>query len=173
MEPIRSRAVVLAVLAAGLAGPPASAQEADPSAAAPASPTQQLPAELRSVFLAEMRHLEAELQMLTSAVARGDWEAVGVSADRIRSAFILERDLTDDQRRTLRATLPDDFVALDHRFHRTAERVAEAARAQDAEVAGFFTWQLLDACTGCHARYARHRFPGLVPKEASAPGHAH
>ncbi|MDX1650175.1 MAG: hypothetical protein R3263_10010, partial [Myxococcota bacterium] len=170
MRTVPGSALGLALaLAVTLPAPPVRTQE---PAARPAAPTQRLPAALRTAFLAEMRHLESQLQALASGVARGDWDAVEASADRIRSAFILERDLDAAQRRTLRETLPDDFVALDRRFHERAERVAEAARARDAELAGFYTWQLLDACTGCHARYARHRFPGLVPEAEAAPGHA-
>ncbi len=126
-------------------------------------PTVELSPELRAAFIAEMQHLDLGLQRVVSAVARADWAAVERDAGEIKGSFILEQRLSADQRGELHRVLPESFLALDREFHAQSQRLASAAKSADAELAAFYTYKLTEACVGCHATYARHRFPGLSP----------
>jgi hypothetical protein len=132
-------------------------------AQSPGGPTSGLSPELRAAFIAEMQHLDASLQRAVSAVARADWAAVERTAHEIKGSFILEQQLSTEQRAELHRVLPEAFLALDREFHAHAERLAVAAKGADAELAAFYSYKLTDACVSCHAQYARHRFPGLAP----------
>lgn len=140
------------------------------SAQPPSGPTMELSPELRAAFIAEMQHLDTGLQRALSAVARADWAVVEHTAHEIRGSFILEQQLSAEQLAELHRVLPDAFLALDREFHGHAERLALAAKRADAELAAFYTYQLINGCVTCHGQYARHRFPGLAPApEAEHP----
>jgi hypothetical protein len=78
--------------------------------------------------------------------------------------FILEQELTAQDRERLEAALPAAFVEIDAAFHRTAAELAAAARAQDAGREAALFGRMVEACTDCHGRFTADRFPGLVPK---------
>lgn len=133
-------------------------------------PIAALSPPLRAAFVAEMQHLDGGLQRAVSALARADWPALERTAREIRGSFVLEQQLTPEQRAELHGALPAPFLALDRGFHAQAGQLADAAAAADPELAAFRVYQLTEGCLGCHAQYAPHRFPGLAP---AAGGHSH
>jgi hypothetical protein len=147
-----------------------SAWPAQSGAQSHAGPTTTLSPELRVAFIAEMQHLDTAIQRVVSEVARADWAALERTALEVKGSFILEQRLSAEQLAELHRVLPEAFLALDRDFHAHAERLAAAARKADAELAAFHTYRLIDACASCHARYARHRFPGA---RAAPEGHLH
>lgn len=136
----------------------ARAQESDRD-----SPVLDLSAPLRAALIGEMQQVDANMQRIVAALARADWPALVEASRNIEGSFILEQELSAEQRSQLRATLPDHFLTFDARFHDTADRLAAAAQKRDAELAAFYTYKLAESCVSCHAQYAPHRFPGFEP----------
>ncbi|MBW2279527.1 MAG: cytochrome c [Deltaproteobacteria bacterium] len=137
---------------------------ASPTSAAAQStedPTASLSPALRETFVAEMRHLDTGLGSAVSALAHADWAALEHTALEIKNSFILKQRLSPEQKAELHRVLPPAFLALDRRFHARAQRLADAARSADAELAAFHVYRLTEACGSCHAQYAKHRFPGF------------
>ncbi|MFZ1805440.1 MAG: cytochrome c, partial [Nitrospira sp.] len=50
---------------------------------------------------------------------------------------------------------------LDEAFHLRAEKLAHAAKAEDAEAVSFQFSRLLDSCVVCHSTYAKSKFPNF------------
>ncbi len=122
--------------------------------------------ELRGLLVQEMQQVLRAAQDIYRAVATGEHETVARHAQAIHDSFILNRALTPAQREELHAAAPEDFVALDRAFHRTAAQLAEAARARDSARELFFYSHLTAACVDCHRRFAGSRFPGLRARPA-------
>lgn len=166
--------MALAVLALAVAARIGMAEQ-PPKQITPPSPgiaTAKLSPPLRAALIEEMQQVDRALQRGVSHAAKGEWPQLAEAADSIAGAFILKRKLTDAQREELERALPGDFLALDQKFHTTAERLAAAARASDPELALFYTSRLLEACTSCHGRFAAQRFPGLAAAQEPA-SHTH
>ncbi|NIR29908.1 MAG: cytochrome c [Gammaproteobacteria bacterium] len=141
----------LAALAVGLAGHGAVAEPVGP----------KLPPELRRLLQQEMVAIRAASHDILDALIEGDSRIVAERAQAIHDSFIMQRSLSEADKRVLEETLPASFVALDRRFHETAAEVAAAARAGErgAQHAGFR--RLLETCSSCHAAFAGARFPGF------------
>lgn len=146
-----SAAVLWIALAIG-----ASAQEAHHE-----SGVLDLSASLRAALIAEMQHVDSNMQRIVAGLPRADWPAVVEASQNIKGSFILEQKLSAEQRTELHQALPGHFLALDARFHATADRLAAAAREGDGELAAFYTYKLAESCVSCHAQYALHRFPAF------------
>lgn len=125
------------------------------------SPVLKLSAPLRTALIEEMQQVDVNMQRIVAGLARADWSTLVESSKNIRGSFILKQNLSAEQRAELHAALPDHFLALDARFHETADRLAAAAGGGDAELAAFYTYKLTESCVSCHAQYAPHRFPGF------------
>lgn len=153
-----SVALSLCICASAYAGQPAAA-----AAGISVSP------DLLELFRAEMRGLLGGTQAISAALPVGDWAGVAATSEQMRNSYILEKKLTKAQRAELEG-LPQDFRVLDEQLHGRADKLARAASAKDAELAAFHYGRLLETCAGCHAIYAKQRFPGFsVP--AAAPHH--
>jgi Cytochrome C' len=83
----------------------------------------------------------------------------------------MAKALNAEQSEALEAVLPARFKQLDAEFHARAGALAEAAGARDPELASYHFSRLVEGCAGCHALYAKARFPGFGP--AAEPGHHH
>lgn len=125
--------------------------------------------DLMTLLREEMRALAGGLETLATAIPTGDWPAVADTARRMEASYIMKQRLTPAQKQELAGSLPEHFKRLDRRFHQQAGRLAAAAEARDAELAGFRFYRLVAACTSCHAEFARARFPGFGDEP---PGHA-
>lgn len=124
--------------------------------------------EVRTLLRAEMREISGAIQRIAPAIAIGDLEAVAQVSEQIGASYLMEQQLSESQREELQM-LPEHFQRLDGRFHEDAARLKQAADADDAELAAFRYYRLVDSCVACHTVYAQHRFPGL----RAAPTHDH
>ena len=127
--------------------------------------------EVRELLRAEMREVATGTQQLAVAIAGADWATVAATAGRIRASYIMAKRLSPGQRTELERALPGRFKLLDAGFHERAGRLAAAATAHDAELTAFHYSRLVEACTTCHAEFARTRFPGFAPP--AEPEHHH
>lgn len=112
----------------------------------------------------EMRLVLGASQDILAALVVGDHATVAERAQNIHDSFILEQALTDQDRQDLEAAVPPEFLELDRAFHATAAELAAAARAPDAGREAALFGRLVEACAGCHGRFAADRFPGLAPR---------
>lgn len=126
---------------------------------------------LLELLRAEMREIAGGVQVISVSLATGNWDAVHDAAASIRASYIMEKSLSAEQAEELERSLPEPFKLLDAEFHARAEKLAAAAAAHDAEVAGFHYARLLETCTRCHASFAATRFPGFVAPVRG--GHQH
>ena len=130
-----------------------------------------LSTEVRELLRAEMREVATGTQQLAVSIAGADWATVAATAGRIRASYIMARQLSPAQRTELERALPGRFKLLDAGFHERAGRLSAAATAHDAELTAFHYARLVEACTTCHAEFARTRFPGFAPPVE--PAHRH
>jgi hypothetical protein len=93
-----------------------------------------------------MEHLVA-IQRITDGLAREDWTAVAEASALIESSPEMEQMC----RHMGAGTEGFSELALD--FHRRADAIGAAARAQDVREVLLATSNTLQACTDCHASY--------------------
>jgi hypothetical protein len=164
----RSNRIILAatMLCAMLAPiPPAGAAGKPEPVAPPLTPR------LQKLFTQEMAAVLRASQRIVAALAAGDHAAVAKNAREIHDSFILDKNLTAQDRRDLDAAVPPAFLDLDRTFHRMAARLAEAARDQDLDLQTHYFGRMLETCQTCHSRYATDKFPGFGGKAPAT--HAH
>jgi len=138
--------------------------------ASPAPPSAlNMAPDVRQLFQAEMRELLMGTQSIAASLPVGNWESITRSALTMRDSYVLDKKLTTAQRHAL-DRLPEHFKALDYAFHVRAEKLADAAKAKDAEVAAFQFSRLLETCVACHSSYATAQFSGLT-STAREPQH--
>lgn len=148
------------------------APAAEPATAPAATGVAALSPELRTLFKAEMAGLQGAMLELVPAVVSGDWEGMARVAAKIRGGFVLAQQLTPEQREELHRALPAGFLERDAEFHATAEALEHAAHRKQSDLVPFYVYKLTEGCVGCHARYARERFPALAPAHEPAT-HVH
>ena len=143
-------AVTLSVVLA-IAGPAGAAEPVGP----------KLPDRVRGLLLQEMNAILGASQTILDAIVRGDHERVADRARAIHDSFILKQEMTAADRRALKKAVPRDFIRRDRAFHELTGELAAAARERDGARERELFARMIDACTGCHARYAGDRFSGL------------
>lgn len=126
--------------------------------------------ELLELFRAEMRELLSASQSISVALPVGEWAHIAATSEKMRSSYILERKLTEAQRKEL-DSLPDRFKRMDEQFHLRTEKLARAASQKDAELTAFYFARLLENCADCHSAYAQQRFPGFSHGSGEARHH--
>jgi hypothetical protein len=126
---------------------------------------------LRTALVQEMQAVDRNLQRIVASIPRADWPTVQSAAEEIRASFILEKQLSEEQRHELERSLPVPFREMDERFHRTAAKLATAAKASDADLVTFYAYRLAELCVAWHRSYAPSRFPGF--RETEVAPHAH
>lgn len=131
----------------------------------PAEPAAPIPSlnmspDLQQLFQAEMRELLLGTQRIAGALPVANWDGIADSAMAMRHSYVLEKKLTPAQRHDLE-NLPEQFKVLDEAFHRRAEKLAQAAKAKDAEAVSFHFSRLMDTCVACHSTYAKTKFPNF------------
>jgi len=123
-------------------------------------PSLNMSPELQQLFQAEMRELLLGTQHIAGSLPIANWDSIVDSAMAMRNSYVLEQKLTPTQRQDLEK-LPERFKVLDEAFHRRAEKLAQAAKAKDAEAVSFHFSRLLDTCVVCHSTYAKSKFPNF------------
>lgn len=121
----------------------------------------QLSQEVRSMLQAEMREIAVAVQAVAVSLATGDWQSIETISENIRASYVMDKNLTDSQRRELEAHLPDHFKRLDAEFHARAGKLGLAAAAHDPETVAFHYYRLIESCATCHMTFAKTRFPGF------------
>ena len=155
---MRRHAILSAALAGALVagGAALEAQEQ----AAPVGP--KLPEKLRELLLREMNAIEGAALSIQGALVRGEDARVAELAQQIHDSFILRQEMTEADRKALRAAVPMAFVERDKAFHALTGELAEAAREGDGERQRALFGEVVSACAACHALYATNRFPGFA-----------
>ena len=161
--------------AAAPAGEEAAEPAAEPAAkgrrgserrAAAAEPTE-LPPHFQGLMRSEMASLEPAMQRLLAFIAQGNARAGATVARQIEQTFVLDRALSQQERRRLHNELPADFLDRDRAFHRRAGALAQALEQGDFATASKSYAAMTRMCVSCHALYATHRFPTLAGAAAA------
>lgn len=145
--------------------PPAGAAD-EPEPVAP-----HLTPRLQKLFAQEMAAVLRASEQIVAALAAGDHAAVAKNAQEIHDSFILDKNLTAQDRRDLDAAVPPAFLELDGAFHQMAAKLVEAARHQDLDLQTHYFSRMLETCQTCHSRYATDKFPAFGGKAPAT--HAH
>ena len=122
----------------------------------------KLPERLQELLLQEMNAVYAASVDIMDALIRGEDARVAEQAQAIHDSFILQQEMTEADRKALRAAVPAAFVERDRAFHQLTGELAAAARAGDEARQRALFGEMITACTGCHERYATDRFPGFA-----------
>jgi cytochrome c556 len=96
---------------------------------------------------------------------------VATQAQQIHDSFILDRALTEQDKKDLMKAASPEFLTLDGAFHLTAQKLANAALQKDYELQRFYYSRLVDSCQTCHSQYATDKFPAF--SGAQPEGHSH
>ena len=123
--------------------------------------TDNLDPRIRNLLQEEMREIERAMHTILSAIVRGQHDIVQEKGKAIHDSFILAHSLSDTDRRTLRAALPDGFIELDQAFHGLAAELSESAAEQDSAAQLSLFQKMTDSCLGCHQTYTPDRFSRL------------
>ncbi|RTR06324.1 cytochrome c [Halomonas nitroreducens] len=132
------------------------------AASAVAEPVRQdLPPKLQGLLKQEMIQIEKAMQEIYSAMLKGQHAVVAEKGQSIHDSFILEQSLTDEDRRDLKAAVPQEFLHMDAYLHELSASLAEAAHAEDAARQVETFGRMTEACVACHSAYVTDRFEGL------------
>ncbi|MBB3169598.1 cytochrome c [Simiduia aestuariiviva] len=126
------------------------------------SAVEQLNPATRALLGQEMRALEQGMHQLVSAYVAGDMVRVAQTAGQMKDGYIMRQQLTAAQRQELTTSLPDEFKLRDQDFHRYAAMLQHVAEEKHTDLVSYYYLKMMDACIGCHDRYARSRFPALI-----------
>jgi hypothetical protein len=162
------RFLAMIVIGAVLSSGAASAAAEDSSGT---SNSVALSPGLLDLLRQEMREISGAVQGISLALATGDYKVIEDTAAKIRTSYIMGKELTASQAHELERALPERFKQLDSEFHHRAGALELAAGANDFEVAAFHYSRLLETCARCHSEYATSRFPGLAPGPREAHQH--
>lgn len=120
---------------------------------------------VRKLLSEEMLAIQDGMMSVITAYASGDYAEIAAIAQNIRNSYILQRKLSQQQMHELHENLPEPFIQLDKQFHDYAGLLAEAANGRDRELVGFYFSKLVDSCSGCHSRFAQHKFPAFLQQD--------
>lgn len=140
---------------------PATGQVAEHDVPPPANHLHLSPA-LLALLQQEMNAILEGMQALVPAIVTGNLRVAADIGEQIQHSYIMQQRLTAAQREELQRELPPAFQELDRSFHHAAGKLAQAAKQDNAEVAGFYFHKLTETCIACHTRFAGYRFTGLA-----------
>lgn len=121
----------------------------------------QLPPKIRGLLIQEMQGILEASQQIQAALVQGHHETVARKAQAIHDSFIMDQQMTAEDKQTLRDTVPKAFLQRDEALHELSASLAEAARSQDTKRELQQFSEMTQACVDCHSKYATGRFPGL------------
>ncbi len=146
---------------------PLSAGAADP----PQPVAPKLTPKLKQLFAQEMQAILRASGEILTALTAGDGATVARKGEAIRASFILERNLTPQDRKDLMAAVPAAFLDLDAAFHETAAKLAQAAHQNDRELQNFYFGRMIETCQACHRRFATDKFPAFLHEPRAVHEH--
>ena len=136
------------------------------------SVVEALSHDLRDLLSQEMQALESGMMSIIPAYNSGNWNEIENTAEKMNKSYIMKQKLTESQVNELHAMLPRAFIEKDQNFHYLAGMLEHAAKNKKAELINFYFSEMNESCVSCHAAFATHRFPALLPKEKKDE-HAH
>jgi len=136
-----------------------------------ASGVEALSHDLRNLLSQEMQALQRGMMSIIPAYNSGNWSEIETIAGKIEGSYILKQSLTESQAKELHSVLPNEFIEKDQRFHYLAGMLEHAAKSKKPELINFYFSEMNEACVGCHAVFATHKFPALTSKGKSGPTH--
>lgn len=126
---------------------------------------------LKQMLSEEMLSVKQSVKMILDGLITGDHPMVATQAQQIHDSFILQRSLTEKDKKDLMKAAKPEFLVLDGEFHQTAKKLADAATNKDYELQRFYYARLVDSCQSCHSQYATDKFPAF--SGAQPEGHSH
>jgi len=132
-----------------------------------------LPADIKPLFTKEMLAIEQGMKDLLSSIAKGEWDKTAAIGKQIQASYIMKQSLTQEQKKLLHSSLPDQFIRQDRDFHKYAGMLSHAAKAKNADITNFYFYKMTESCIQCHSRYATERFPALARPVADHSHHTH
>ena len=136
-----------------------------------ASGIEMLSHDLRDLLSKEMQALQSGMMSIIPAFNSGNWSDIKNTAEKMKSSYILKQSLTENQVKELHSVLPEEFIKKDERFHYLAGMLEHAAKNEKPELVNFYFSEMNEACLGCHAVFATHKFPALASVKNG--GHSH
>lgn len=125
--------------------------------------TPKLTDKLSQLLQKEMRAVQGSMGSIHSAMVMGQHESVAENAQQIHDSFILQQELTEQDRKDLMSAVPKGFVKLDKEFHKLAASLAQAGRDRDTKKQQKLFDRMTGSCIQCHSKYVSDRFPGVKP----------
>ena len=123
--------------------------------------TPKLTDKLSQLLQKEMRAVQGGMASIHSAMVMGQHESVAENAQQIHDSFILQQELTEQDRKDLMSAVPKGFIKLDKEFHKLAASLAEAGRDKDTKKQQKLFNKMTGNCIQCHGKYVSDRFPGV------------
>lgn len=136
-----------------------------------ASIVEQLSPELRELLSKEMLALQGGMVSIIPDYISGNWKGVEKTAGKMKASYIFKQYLTKQQAKELHSVLPTTFIERDKNFHYLAGMLGHAANKKKPELVNFYYSEMLEACAGCHTKFAMHKFPNLISQKGN--DHAH
>lgn len=124
---------------------------------------EMLSHDLRSLLTTEMQALQSGMMSIIPAYISGNWGEIETTAEKMKSSYILKKSLTESQVKELHSVLPHEFIKQDQRFHYLAGMLEHAAKNKKPELINFYFSEMNKSCVSCHAVFATHKFPALIP----------
>ena len=128
---------------------------------APKTDQIMIPPKLIGPIQEEMRIISRALNEIVQAVVIGDHRVVAEQGRIIHRSFVLNDSDNPEEMDKLVASLPQTFVALDRKLHRSAKKLAEAADGRKIDAERYYLSEVIEDCVQCHKIFATHRFPQL------------
>lgn len=123
--------------------------------------TSELDPKLRGLLQKEMIGIESAMKEIYSAIIRGNHDVVEKKGQAIHDSFILAQELTDADRKALKAAVPMAFLKLDQKFHGQAAELSEAGSEKNTRKQKQLFDRMTNSCVSCHSRFVNERFSGL------------
>jgi len=114
---------------------------------------------LKQMLAEEMLSVKQASKQILDGLVVGDHSLVATQAQQIHDSFILERSLTEQDKKDLMKAAAPEFLMLDSQFHMTAKKLSEAALHKDYELQRIYYSRLVDSCQTCHSQFATDTFP--------------
>jgi len=127
--------------------------------------------ELRALLQAEMAEIAGASQAIVTSFVMGDLQSIQRTSEQIRASYVMEKNISNSQKKELEEALPEHFKRLDAEFHGRAQKLGLAAAAEDRELVAFHYYRMLETCASCHASFAKSRFPGFSSEAPEAHHH--
>jgi len=126
---------------------------------------------LRELFSKEMVELQSGMIDIIPLYISGKLDDIATIAHKMKSSYVLKKNLSQSQMHELHSKLPGSFIELDQHFHYLAGMLEHVAKMEKIELVGFYISEMGETCVRCHSEYATQRFPAFAPKKQDEQSH--